>query len=77
MSKPIFIARFPSEPNLKENYETYHKHLANSLPDYRVICLVDNSVSKVEFECFNVTDFNYIEFDKLCSDIRNNLKTLN
>jgi hypothetical protein len=53
MSKPIFIIRFPYSPENAENYFQMYKQIGKQLPDYHVLCPMDNSVDRVEFECYN------------------------
>ena len=53
MSKPIFIVRFPfTEANRDKYLETF-KQLGEQLSDYHVLCPMDISVDRVEFECYN------------------------
>ena len=53
MSKPIFIVRFPYTETNKEKYLQMYKQLGQQLSDYHVLCPMDNSVDRVEFECYN------------------------
>jgi hypothetical protein len=65
MSKPIFIIRFPFISNHdKSKFETYYEHVSKQLNDYHVLSLIDNSVNKVEFECYN-SPHTEIEFEEL------------
>ena len=53
MSKPVFIIRFPFiEVNIDKYLEMY-KQIGQQLSDYHVLCAMDNSIDRVEFECFN------------------------
>ena len=53
MSKPVFIIRFPFiEVNIDKYLEMY-KQIGQQLSDYHVLCTMDNSVDRVEFECYN------------------------
>ena len=53
MSKPIFIVRFPYTEENREKYLQMYKQLGEQLSDYHVLCPMDISVDRVEFECYN------------------------
>lgn len=55
MSKPVFIIRFPfTEVNRQTDaYLQMFKQIGEQLSDYHVLCTMDNSVDRVEFECYN------------------------
>ena len=56
MSKPIFIIRFPYTEANRENYLQMYKQIGEQLSDYHVLCPMDYSVERVEFECYNATN---------------------
>ena len=53
MNKPIFIIRLPYTEDSRDKYLEMYKQIGEQLPDYHVICPMDNSVNRVEFECYN------------------------
>ena len=53
MSKPIFIIRFPFVEENRNKYFEMSKQVREQLLDYYVVCAMDNSVDRVEFECYN------------------------
>lgn len=53
MSKPIFIVRFPFIESNRDAYLQMYKQIIDQLSDYHVLCTMDNSVDRVEFECYN------------------------
>ena len=53
MSKPIFIVRFPFVEENRDAYLQMYKNLGEQLSDYHVLCAMDNSIDRVEFECYN------------------------
>ena len=63
MSKPIFIIRFPIEIKIEKLIE-WNQELENKLHDYHVLGIIDSSVDKVEFECYN-SPHTEIEFEQL------------
>jgi len=74
MSKPIFIIRFPfTSSRDKELFEEQYDGLVNKLYDYHVLALLDTSVRKVEFECYN-SPHTEIEFEQLKNQILDTLK---
>lgn len=52
-AKPIFIVRFPFIETNRDAYLEMYKQIGQQLSDYHVLCPMDNSVDRVEFECFN------------------------
>ncbi len=54
MTKPIFIIRFPyiENPDIMEKYLKTYKEIGEQLSDYHVLCPMDSSVERVEFECY-------------------------
>ena len=78
MSKPIFIIRFPYIRDLhREHFERYYRQIGEQLHDYHVLSLIDSSVEKVEFECFNAPHTE-IEFNNLKQMVMETLsKSLN
>ncbi len=78
MSKPIFIIRFPYLEDLnRAQFERYYRQIGEQLHDYHVLSLIDNSVEKVEFECFNAPHTE-IEFNNLKQMVMETLsKSLN
>ena len=68
MSKPIFIVRFPYTKENRDKYLETFKQLGEQLPDYHVLCPMDTSVNRVEFECYNAinaTDKDIEEIKKM------------
>ena len=53
MSKPVFIVRFPYSEEIRDKYLQMYKQIIDQLSDYHVLCTMDNSVDRVEFECYN------------------------
>jgi hypothetical protein len=71
MSKPIFIIRFPYNKDERDRYEFIYNNVNNSLKnEYNVLALIDNSTTKVEFECCNST-YNEQDFDELKEKVLN------
>ena len=65
MSKPILVIRFPYIKDLDlEQFEHYNKQIGKQLPDYNVLSLIDSTVDRVEFECYNAPHTE-IEFEEL------------
>jgi hypothetical protein len=65
MSKPILVIRFPYINDLDlEQFEHYYKQIGKQLPDYNVLSLIDSTVDRVEFECYNAPHTE-IEFEEL------------
>ena len=56
MSKPIFIVRFPFVEENRDKYLQMYKQLGEQLSDYHVLCPMDISVDRVEFECYNANN---------------------
>lgn len=63
-SKPIFIIRLPISET-KSKYVEWLENISNNLKDYHVLAVMDNRTERVEFECYNVKDYNEIEFIEL------------
>ena len=80
MSKPIFIIRFPYIRDLRREHfvgQRYYRQIEEQLHDYHVLSVIDNSVEKVEFECFNAPHTE-IEFNSLKQMVMETLsKSLN
>jgi sialic acid synthase SpsE len=76
VSKPIFIIRFPFISNHdKSKFEAYYEHVSKQLHDYHVLSLIDNSVNKVEFECYN-SPHTEIEFEELKQTVLKTFKVI-
>ena len=56
MSKPIFIIRFPYQEENRAKFLEMYKQLGEQLSDYHVLCPMDSSISRVEFECYNASN---------------------
>lgn len=72
MSKPILVIRFPYIKDLDlEQFEHYYKQIGKQLPDYNVLSLIDSTVDRVEFECYNVphTEIEFEELKKIVLEI--------
>jgi len=72
MSKPIFIIRFPYIPDQdRERFEQYYQQIAEQLPDYHVLSLIDGKSERVEFECYNSphTDIEFEDLKKMVLEI--------
>lgn len=54
MNKPVFIIRFPFIEVNRDAYLEMYKQIGQQLSDYHVLCTMDNSVSRAEFECINI-----------------------
>ncbi len=72
-SKPIFVVRLPISDNTKQ-YREWVYNVSNVLQDYHVLAVMDNKTERVEFECYNVKDYNEIEFNELKEKL---IKTFN
>lgn len=72
-SKPIFVVRLPIIDNTKQ-YREWVYNVSNVLQDYHVLAVMDNKTERVEFECYNVKDYNEIEFNELKEKL---IKTFN
>jgi len=74
MSKPIFVIRFPYLRDLdREQFERYYRQIGKQLHDYHVLSVIDDSVERVEFECFNTphTELEFEELKKMVLEIIN------
>ena len=56
MSKPIFIVRLPYQEENRDKFLEMYKQLGEQLSDYYVLCPMDSSISRVEFECYNANN---------------------
>jgi len=67
MAKPIFIIRFPytKDLSLMERYSKTYEKITKQLSDYHVLCPMDNSVERVEFECYNAINATDVEIKEL------------
>jgi len=65
MSKPIFIVRFPYTEENRDKYLETYKQLGEQLSDYHVLCPMDNSVNRVEFECYNAINATDKEIEEI------------
>lgn len=74
MSKPIFVVRFPYSEEKRDAYLNFVKQISNLLTDYHVLAPMDNSVERVEFECFNVKDVPETEINEIKDMISNMLE---
>lgn len=63
-SKPIFVIRLPIS-DTQSKYLEWLENVSNNLKDYHVLAVMDNRTDRVEFECYNVKDYNEIEFNEL------------
>ena len=76
MTKPIFIVRFPyiENPDIMEKYLKTYKEIGEQLSDYHVLCPMDSSVERVEFECYNAINATDIEIEKLKQRVLEKIK---
>ena len=76
MTKPIFIIRFPyiENPDIMEKYLKTYKEIGEQLSDYHVLCPMDSSVERVEFECYNAINATDIEIEKLKQRVLEKIK---
>lgn len=67
VAKPIFIIRFPYTNNFDqmEKYLKMYKEIGEQMTDYHVLCPMDNSVERVEFECYNAINATDVEIEEL------------
>jgi hypothetical protein len=67
MTKPIFIIRFPytKDLSLMERYSKTYEEIRKQLSDYHVLSPMDNSVERVEFECYNAINATDVEIEEL------------
>ena len=73
MTKPIFIIKFPSvDETTKKIILQQYFSIENKLYDYHVLALIDSSVEKITFECYN-SPHTEKEFNELKTEL---LKTL-
>ncbi len=78
MTKPIFIIRFPyiENPDIMEKYLKTYKEIGEQLSDYHVLCPMDSSVERVEFECYNAINATDIEIEKLKQRVLEKIKII-
>ena len=77
VAKPIFIIRFPytENPNWMDKYLKMYKEIGEQMTDYHVLCPMDNSVERVEFECYNAINATDVEIEELKQMILEKIKT--
>jgi hypothetical protein len=77
VAKPIFIIRFPYTNNFDqmEKYLKMYKEIGEQMTDYHVLCPMDNSVERVEFECYNAINATDVEIEELKQMILEKIKT--
>jgi hypothetical protein len=77
MSKPIFVMRFPHQQDLdRELLQKAFRQVSESLEsDYHILALIDGSVNRTEFECYNAphTELEFEELKKSVLETINNL----
>jgi len=67
VAKPIFIIRFPYTEDLSqmEKYSKTYEEIRKQLSDYHILSPMDNSVERVEFECYNAINATDVEIEEL------------
>ena len=67
MSKPIFIIRFPYTENkeIKTRFLGQIEEIRMTLKDYHILTPMDNSIERVEFECYNAINATDVEIEEL------------
>ena len=77
MAKPIFVIRFPYPENetIRQKYLQQYKMIGEMLSDYHVICPMDNSVERAEFECYNAINATDVEIEQLKQMVLEKIKT--
>jgi hypothetical protein len=77
VAKPIFIIRFPYTNNFDqmEKYLKMYKEIGEQMTDYHVLCPMDNSVERVEFECYNAINATDVEIEELKQMVLEKIKT--
>jgi hypothetical protein len=78
MSKPIFIIRFPHAAiNNEDKFLELYKQISEQLVGYHVLSLLDSSIQRVEFECYNAphTDIEFEELKRIVVDMLTNIAT--
>lgn len=76
MAKPILVVRIPNgiiEVSGPYVLNKIGEQLQESCSDYNILTFIDSSVKRVEFETFNVQDYEQIDFETL----RNKLENIN
>ena len=78
VAKPIFIIRFPYTNNFDqmEKYLKTYKEIGEQMTDYHVLCPMDNSVERVEFECYNAINATDVEIEELKQMVLEKIKTI-
>ncbi len=68
MSKPILVVRFPYRDTDIDRLEQVTQNLQKQLDDYHTLFLMDSSVERIEFECFNAphTEADFEELKAQC-----------
>jgi predicted DNA-binding protein len=77
-TKPVILFRFPVNENLsKEKLESIYENLEKRLGDaYYVLAIIENSVEKMEVEVFNATGAEVVDIEKLKTELKTTLETL-
>lgn len=75
MTKPILVVRFPYEELALEKLERISKQLEKKLNDYHVLCMIENKVESVVFECYNVPDVE-TKFEDLKREVLHTINSL-
>ena len=77
VAKPIFIIRFPYTNNFDhmEKYLKMYKEIGEQMTDYHVLCPMDNSVERVEFECYNAINATDVEIEELKQMVLEKIRT--
>lgn len=63
--KPIFVIRLPFSEKQKESYLSWIETIRYNLKDFQILAVMDNKTERVEFECYNVKNYNETEFNEL------------
>jgi hypothetical protein len=58
-----------------EKYLKMYKEIGEQMTDYHVLCPMDNSVERVEFECYNAINATDVEIEELKQMILEKIKT--
>jgi predicted DNA-binding protein len=77
-TKPVILFRFPVNENLsKEKLESIYENLEKRLgSSYYVLAIIENSVEKMEVEVFNTTGAEIVDIEKLKTELKTTLETL-
>jgi len=65
MSKPIFIIRFPSPKEHREEYIEVLESIRKTMHDYHVFSVMDSKTERVEFECYNADNASELDIEKI------------